>query len=354
MLLVSAKSQLNIMPNPKTEDIVKALQAQKTVKDIVEELGVPCRTVYRIKDRLKTRGTTKRKTGSGRPLSVVTSGFIEKIKQKVKRNPVLTMRGMARELGVNEKSVRKAVKLLGARSLARTKRFLLTESLKASRLARAKKILSMLKKKSPVILFTDEKYFTVNPVSNSRHDRLVSDLHVSDIPAKVRFSPQMKHPRQVMMFGLVSSDGKKMSPVFLDSGLRLDSKLYIDRVLVSHVLPWIQKNYPDPREYIFMQDGAPCHTSKITQKWLEEHLNFWPKEVWPPSSPDLNPLDFSIWAKVQAQSCKQQHPNLGKLKSSVFRAWAGLDPDFIIHTCHQFCSRIEKVRAAEGGYIDVK
>jgi transposase len=134
------------MPNPKTEDIVKALQAQKTVKDIVEELGVPCRTVYRIKDRLKTRGTTKRKTGSGRPLSVVTSGFIEKIKQRVKRNPVRTMRGMARELGVNEKSVRKAVKLLGARSLARTKRFLLTESLKASRLARAKKILSMLKK----------------------------------------------------------------------------------------------------------------------------------------------------------------------------------------------------------------
>jgi hypothetical protein len=54
------------------------------------------------------------------------SGFIEKIKQRVKKNPGQAMKGMAQELGVNKKSVRKAVKLPGAHSLARTKRFLLS------------------------------------------------------------------------------------------------------------------------------------------------------------------------------------------------------------------------------------
>jgi len=336
-----------------TAEILKALQAQTSIKDIVRDLGVLRQTVYNIKKRLETRGSTERKPGSGRPVSVVTSGFVKQIKQRIKRNPARTMRGMARELGVDEKSVRKAVKLSGARSLARTKRFLLTETLKASRLARAKKILSMLKKNSPVILFTDEKYFTVDPVSNSRHDRYISDKHVSEVPDRVRFAPQTKHPSQVMMFGLVSSDGKKMDPVFLDSGLRLDSKLYIEKVLQPYVLPWIQANYPDPEEYVFMQDGAPCHTSNMTQKWLKEHLKFWPKDVWPPSSPDLNPLDFSIWAKVQAQACRQQHPSLETLKRSVSRAWAGLDPDYIKLTCKQFRPRLQKVIEAEGGYIDV-
>ncbi len=80
------------------------------------------------------------------------------------------MKGMTQELGVNTVSVRKAVKLPGAHSLARTKRFLLIKSQRAYRLVRATKI------------YTEE--------------------------------------------------------------------------------------------YIFMQDGAPCKTSKKTQKWLEKQANF--------------------------------------------------------------------------------
>ncbi len=52
------------MPSPKTAVIVKVLQAQKTVRVIVMELGVPSKTVFRIKDKLITRGTTERRRGS--------------------------------------------------------------------------------------------------------------------------------------------------------------------------------------------------------------------------------------------------------------------------------------------------
>jgi hypothetical protein len=64
------------------------------------------------------------------------------------------------------------------------------------------------------------------------------------------------------MFGLVSSEGKKMNPISLDSGLRLDPELYIEQVLVAHMLLLILKNNPYPEGYIFMQDRAPCNTSK--------------------------------------------------------------------------------------------
>jgi hypothetical protein len=76
------------------------------------------------------------------------------------------MKDMAQELGVNKKSARKAVNLPGAHSLARTKGFLVTESLKASWLVRAKKILGLMKKNSPVILFPNSSIspFTQCPI----------------------------------------------------------------------------------------------------------------------------------------------------------------------------------------------
>ena len=76
-----------------------------------------------------------------------------------------------------------------------------------------------------------------------------------------------------MIFGLICSDGEKMPPVFIDSGIRMDSKKYID-ILKDYVKPWIESTYGP---------GAPCHTSKLTQTWLAENLqNFRAKEIWPP------------------------------------------------------------------------
>ena len=48
-------------------------------------------------------------------------------------------------------------------------------------------------------------------------------------------------------------------------------------------------------EFTFQQDGATARTANETQQWCNNHFwNFWPKTRWPPNSPDLNPLDYSI------------------------------------------------------------
>ena len=41
---------------------------------------------------------------------------------------------------------------------------------------------------------------------------------------------------------------------------------YIERVLKPHVLPWVQANYPELANYVFMQDGALCHKANVTQQ----------------------------------------------------------------------------------------
>ncbi len=207
---------------------------------------------------------------------------------------------------MSEFTVRKVIKVkLKAKSLARTQKFFLTDRLKALRLLRSKKILSILKKKMPVILFSDEKYFTVNQVFNSGTDRYISSKSSKDVPHAIKSIHKSKHPAQVMVFGLVASNGMKMPPVFLKTRFRMGAKEYLDWILVNQVLPWVQSNFPNNNGYyVFMQDGAPCHTAKSVQNWLGDLSPSLPLSLspslpkflverdWPPSSPDLNPLDF--------------------------------------------------------------
>ncbi|CAF2267124.1 unnamed protein product [Rotaria magnacalcarata] len=49
----------------------------------------------------------------------------------------------------------------------------------------------------------------------------------------------------------------------------------------------------------FQQDGTNCHTGGKAQSWCRKHFDFFiPKEKWPPNSPELNPLDYSIWNEI--------------------------------------------------------
>ena len=337
----------------KREQIVALLHEGLSIPDIMTKLSVSRATIFNTKKRLSELGHVKTKPGSGRKPTVTTPRLLANLKARIRRNPIRSMRGMAKEFGISEFTVRSAIKnKIGARSLSRTKRFLLTDRLKTLKLERSKKLLWILKKKTPVILFTDEKYFAVDQVQNSRTDRYITKSRVRDVPDHIRTIQKSKHPSQLMMFGLVASNGLKMPPLFFKKGFRMGAKEYLDEVLQQHVLPWVQQNFPDQSEVVFMQDGAPCHTAKSVQKWLSDNLNFWHKGMWPPSSPDLNPLDFSIWAYVQSKAGKSQHPNLESMRLSVSKAWNNMSADYIRTTCSKFLPRIEAVIEANGGYID--
>ena len=49
---------------------------------------------------------------------------------------------------------------------------------------------------------------------------------------------------------------------------------------------------------------------------------FWSKELWPPSSPDLNRMDFSVWSMLETEACRSPHTTVESLKVSLVKAWA--------------------------------
>jgi len=92
---------------------------------------------------------------------------------------------------------------------------------------------------------------------------------------------------------------------FLEPGVKVNSDYYRNTVLLNMLLLNIRSVFGD--YYVFQQDRAPAHRARDTVMLQQrETPEFIPSEMWPPNSPDLNPVDYSIW---------------GMLQERVYRSW---------------------------------
>jgi len=53
-------------------------------------------------------------------------------------------------------------------------------------------------------------------------------------------------------------------------------------------------------KWTLQRDGAPAHTARNTMEYLEKaKIDFIEPDMWPPNSPDLNPVDYAVWGALQ-------------------------------------------------------
>ena len=85
---------------------------------------------------------------------------------------------------------------------------------------------------------------------------------------------------------------------FIEPGVKINRDYYRDTVFGQMLLPDIWCISGDT--FIFQQDSAPAHRARATVEFLgRETPEFIPPELWPPNSPDLNPIDYSVWGIIQ-------------------------------------------------------
>ncbi len=200
-------------------------------------------------------------------------------------------------MGVARSTIHKAVhEDLQYHSYKLRRRHLLTEKTKETRLAKARALLNELKHGESVGMlsfFSDEKNFVQDMKVNVQNDRCLCN-DPSDIPVVMH----SKVPASVMVLSVVSSEGHVMPPHIFPQGLRLNADGYIE-TLRTVVVPWMD-SISAGRPYVFQQDSAPAHKAKKTQAWLLDHVpHHWSPDLWPPSSPDCNPLDYFVWGAVE-------------------------------------------------------
>ena len=98
--------------------------------------------------------------------------------------------------------------------------------------------------------------------------------------------------------------------------------LKIDLCLKSVVIPWYNQMAGD-RPWMWQQDSVQAHKSKEIQAWLQkECYDFVPFSHWPPSSPDLNPLDYFIWSYVENITNITSHNTKASLITAICQVFA--------------------------------
>lgn len=138
------------------------------------------------------------------------------------------------------------------------------------------------------------------------------------------------------VWGVIGIGFKKL--VFLGTD-RVDAKGYID-TLRHYLVDSFRRAKAKDAELQFMQDGAPAHTAKATMQFLQE------KEVdmvtgWPPTSPDLNPIE-NLWALLAQKVSKELPRTAAELQSAVELAWNEIPQALIDNLINSFESRCEK------------
>jgi len=61
-----------------------------------------------------------------------------------------------------------------------------------------------------------------------------------------------------------------------------------------------------------MDNNAPCHRAKSVINWMSSH-NLKRMEVWPPQSPDLNPIEY-VWMMLGVRVENYKPKNLKELE----------------------------------------
>ena len=281
---------------------------------------------------------------TGRPRSARTQNLTRRVTRKIRRNPERQIRKLGRDHEVGATTMHRLVRVdLGLKSLKKTTVPLQTEQAKQRRLLRSGTLLRAIDEHDEVV-YTDEKKFCISQKWNHQNDRILAPSQ-KDVPAELRQVARQKNAASVMVWAGVSANWKS-ELVFIPQGLKINAAAYQQHILNGPVLRAARGEFHG-RNWLFTQDGAPCHTAGTTRRWFVD--NDVPLLAdWPPNSPDLNPMDFYVWNELETAACSQQHPTINSLKKALVRAWEAIPQVTIAKACRSVHKRIRQVIAADG------
>ena len=135
-------------------------------------------------------------------------------------------------------------------------------------------------------------------------------------PDNIKFVPRCQKPSSVMVWAGISAISRT-NFIFVPPGVKINAKTYRELILDTEVKHAGSKHFNNGT-WIFQQDGAPAHTANLTQQWFrDQKIDFISKLEWPPSSPDLNPMDYCVWSILEEKACSNSHSNFRSLQASL-------------------------------------
>ena len=319
---------------------------------VVKIHGINKMMVSRTVKRLSETGSSSDRKRSGRPRTVRTPDMIKRVRERVRRNPQQSPNKIAKGVKTSRSSVRRMiVDDLSLRPFKKRKVHGLTTTQKNKRRDLAKQLLSRHAGESlDLIVFSDEKLFSVQETHNNQNVRIYA-VSFDDVPEHLRTVSRFQGEPSVMVWAGISKKGK-FPLIFIEPGVKVNAEYYLDQVLKKVVKPYGDTIYKNGH-WVFQQDSAPAHKAKVTQAWCRHNLpGFIDASEWPPSSPDLNPLDFCIWGYLESKVNEKRHPTLDSLRASVMKEWDDLPMNVVRAAIDSWPARLRSCIKNKGGRFE--
>ena len=117
-----------------------------------------------------------------------------------------------------------------------------------------------------------------------------------------------------MIWSVIS--GKGTGRLYVVQGMMKQDKY--KQMLMDRLLPQVRDWFPNGESFVFMQDGAPCHTAHSVKAFLHEQ-NI-PLLSWLGNSPDMNQTE-NVWELVKREMAKDMITSKQQLIAKLIEVW---------------------------------
>ena len=179
-----------------------------------------------------------------------------------------------------------------------------------------------------------------------------SAYNKSTIENKRLYVERSGFPMSLMVSVAVSKVGKS-SIFFVEPGAKVNGAYYREKLLASMIPEMDRLTGYQP--YMFMQDEARSHTANETVRFLNQqrYLTLLQPIMWPPNSPDLNPVDYCVWSALERNVYRGRRFGYTiELKEAILQEWEALPQVVINNAIDGFRSRVRLVIAENGQHIE--
>jgi len=129
------------------------------------------------------------------------------------------------------------------------------------------------------------------------------------------------------------------------------SDYYREVLLKEKLLPCMKEISGD--NFIFQQDSAPAHRARDTIALLRrETPDVISPDQWPRNSPDMNPVDYKIWALMQQRVYEKRVNDVDKLCQHLLSVWHSIGRNVKDEAIDQWRARLTACVRAKGGHFE--
>ena len=243
--------------------------------------------------KIDETGDVKRREGSGRPKSSRTENNINAVKklissQENKPGTHATPNEISKMMDIPRTSIKRIIaEDLKLQPFKKIKSQRIDSRTKEKRIERCPNLLrAFTKQVLETAFFSDEKIFKVTQLLNVLNDRTYAPSAYSGFPMS-------------LMVSVAVSKVGKLSIFFVEPGAKVNGAYYGQKLLASMIPEMDRLTGYQP--YVFMQDRDRSHTANETVRFLNQqrYLTLLQPNMWPPNSPDLNLVNYSVWSALE-------------------------------------------------------